>query len=116
MTAGRQGGIIMKIKNENEVMEFINKCVIETQVSGMFNDEIENFAYNWIFELVNDMSVIKTSYEERNASWEKFVEYAIGLERWKAQYRKVSQLVNFIGGDVLLKFETKFPQGVDSYK
>ena len=78
--------------------------------------DINKFVYDWMYELLNDMSIMKTEEEQLHDNWEKAVQREIQLGTWKAQYRKVSQLCHYIGGDVLDKFTELFPYGVETYK
>ena len=78
--------------------------------------DIEAFAKEWIYELVNDMGCVKTAYQNKDYSWEKRVEFEIELRAWEERYRKVSQLCHKIGGEMLILFEKHFPDGVHTYK
>lgn len=77
--------------------------------------DMEQFAKEWIYELVNNMSLVQTAYKCKDESWVKSVEYAVELRAWKECYRKVSQLCHAIGGGTLALFEKYFPEGVNSY-
>lgn len=81
-------------------------------------EDMQKFAKEWIYELMNNMSLMQTSYQERheNDRWEKSVQYAIELRGWRECYRKVSQLCHHIGGEALDLFNEMFPDKVDSYK
>ena len=78
---------------------------------------INQFAYNWIYELYSDMRGVHNAHRNllKHGDWRKVVEYEIEKRVWAERYRKVSQLCWSIGGEVLDKFEEIFPDGESTF-
>lgn len=76
---------------------------------------IEQFAKDWIYELVATKGIVERCYQQKDEHWKKSIEYAIERRAWYECYRKVSQLCHAIGGDTLTLFKRQFPEGVNSY-
>ncbi len=78
--------------------------------------DMEKFAIDWINELLCNLDLVKSAYNSKDESWQKSVDFAIELRAWRECFRKVSQLCHYIGGNALEKFETNFPNGLETYK
>lgn len=79
--------------------------------------DIEQFAYDWIYELDTNMRKVHNAYRKfsKFSDWRKVIEYEIEKRAWAERYRKVSQLCWSIGGEVLDKFKQMFPDGEDTF-
>ncbi|MBQ1434218.1 MAG: hypothetical protein IIZ09_14080 [Ruminococcus sp.] len=77
--------------------------------------DITRLALGWIDELDLYRYKLERAYKGKNSCWIHAIEYELDRVRWIEAYRKVSQLCNTIGGDVLKRFEEMFPNGINSF-